>query len=561
MVLTIPYFLIPVNIRADTIGQRESFFVNNKYDKYGRTNLNAALRYVGDKLYVYVEDDYWNSLGSVKQDLLSSNILAMGIEFDNNIYPKETAFFGSEPNPGVDNDSRITILLENLVINNGGYFDSANAYTRDKIDNSNQREMIVVSIDTVLAGTDFTKVFLAHEFQHLISFNQKELIGKISEDVWLNELRSEYTASLLGYDAPYTDSSLKRRMDYFLQQPSDSLVEWPNTNADYAVVNVFGQYLTEQFGQGILKDTMKSGLTGISSINKYLIDLGYSGRFEDIFGYWMGALYLNDYIFDKHLGFYNPNFTNIKVQPQQRIYISGNQPQFSSIQNIKPWQPVWLEYDLGGISGNSTKSLKISLDSETGKIFRAFYMVFYNDNTVNIGKASLIDGKGDVVALNSAKGLRKIVLMLTEGTKISRFDTDELSSYININATVAETETVKAQMLKDGMLIKRPREKEIYVIWGKYKRYLSSGVISLYGHLNPAEAVEVEPDVFDSYQSSNYVKYLNDEKVYAVWPDGTKHWLNITPRQWDDSYRDWNAIFTINDMELNYYRIGENIIR
>lgn len=87
------------------------------------------------------------------------------------------------------------------------------------------------------------------------------------------------------------------------------------------------------------------------------------------------------------------------------------------------------------------------------------------------------------------------------------------------------------------------------------------GVISLYGHLNVANAIEIELEVFNSYTTSNYIKYLNDEKVYAVWPEGSKHWLNITPQQWDASGRDWGAIFTINDLEVNYYKTGEDIIR
>ena len=116
-------------------------------------------------------------------------------------------------------------------------------------------------------------------------------------------------------------------------------------------------------------------------------------------------------------------------------------------------------------------------------------------------------------------------------------------------------------MVKDGSLIHKKGEKEIYVVWGKYKRYLTPGIISLYGHLDPNKAIGVEPEKFNAYQTSNYVKHADDERVYAVWPDETKHWLNITPRLWDESGRSWGAIFTINDLELNYYKTGEEIKR
>ena len=115
--------------------------------------------------------------------------------------------------------------------------------------------------------------------------------------------------------------------------------------------------------------------------------------------------------------------------------------------------------------------------------------------------------------------------------------------------------------LKNGALIKKTRESEVYVIEGKYKRYLRPEIIALYGHLAGVKPIEVDETAFHSYATANYVRYVNEEQVYAVWPDGTKHWLNITPQQWDASGRDWNAIFIINDLESNTYQTGANITR
>ena len=173
----------------------------------------------------------------------------------------------------------------------------------------------------------------------------------------------------------------------------------------------------------------------------------------------------------------------------------------------------------------------------------------------------MVGGRGSIYILNSDKKSKKLVVMTTKATKTTDFSLNEPAHALSIKISTVSTKQAESSVIKDGALIKRPQEKEIYVIWGKYKRYLKPEVISLYGHLDPANVIEAEPEIFDSYQTSNYVKYINDEKVYAVWPDGTKHWLNITPRRWDESYRDWNAIFTINDLELNHYRAGIDIIR
>ena len=106
--------------------------------------------------------------------------------------------------------------------------------------------------------------------------------------------------------------------------------------------------------------------------------------------------------------------------------------------------------------------------------------------------------------------------------------------------------------------MRRNGQDEIYVIWGPYRRYLTSSTLALYGFQN-RPVVAVTDDVFFSYKSSNYIRAIDQQKVYAIWPDGTKHWLDITPTRWDDSGRDWGAIFIVNDAEVNSYSTGPDI--
>ena len=86
-------------------------------------------------------------------------------------------------------------------------------------------------------------------------------------------------------------------------------------------------------------------------------------------------------------------------------------------------------------------------------------------------------------------------------------------------------------------------------------------VIKLYGHLDTSKAIEVSPQVFDSYKIANYIRNVNDKKVYAIRPEGTKHWLNMTAEYFTQSGRDWNAIFIINDLEYNFYKTGPDVTR
>lgn len=532
-------FLIPHLGLADTIGQTQIFNVNSKYDQFSRTSLSATLRSVSSHAYFYIDDRYWDSLSSNQKNFLNNSVFVLAQEFDDNIYPKETQFWGAEPNPGIDNDPRITIVLEDLISGNGGYFDSTNEYLKQVTDNSNQREMIFVSVE---AGS-FAKVFLGHEFQHLISYDQKEFIRNVEEDVWLNELRSEYSISLLGYNDNFYNSSLDRRVSTFLENPSDSLTEWPNVSTDYAQATLFGQYLVEQFGQSILSETLQSSAVGIDSINKFLQNHNYSEKFSNIFENWTVANYLNNYTADPRYGYKRDELKNIHVIPEQSFLSYPSAYTFNY--NPKSWQSTWYKYDFSSLP--SDKALKISYNPDY------LFKVMYTDN---LGRVGVLSNPGYIT---NPGGLTSVVLMPINEIDTTDFGNEETPRAISVSINYVDNASAKP--IIDGALIKRPGEPEIYVVEGKYKRYLRPEIIKLYGHLDSSKAIELDNEKFNSYTTANYVRYIDDKKVYAVWPDGTKHWLNITAQQWDASGRDWGAIFIINDLEFNSYKIGPAITR
>jgi len=538
MALLMPFFGFS-DVSADTLGQTQIFNVNSKYDQFSRTSLGATLRNVSDHAYFYVEDRYWDGLNHNQRVSLGNSISVLSKEFDDNIYPKETQFWGAEPNPGIDNDSKITILLEDLIFGNGGYFDSSNQYLKGFVNNSNEREMIFVSVE---AG-NFAKVYLGHEFQHLISFNQKESLRKVQEDVWFNELRSEYAVSLLGYNDNYYNSGLERRVGAFLENPSDSLTEWPNVSDDYAQVALFGQYLMEQYGQSILSETLNSSTVGIDSINNFLQTRNYPEKFSNVFENWTVANYLNGTSLDKKYGYQREELKNIHVTPEQ-IFLSYPSP-YTFNYDLKSWQSAWYKYNFSALP--SDKAIKITYNPDY--LFRVLY-------TDNLGRVGVLNNPGYVT---NPGELSSVVLMPINESETTDFGTEEPSRATSFSITYVDNSIAKS--IVDGALIKRPVESEIYVVEGKYKRYLRPEIIALYGHLDASKAIELDNEKFNSYSTANYVRSINDKKVYAVWPDGTKHWLNMTGQYFTESGRDWGAIFTINDLEFNAYKTGADITR
>lgn len=534
-----------VSARADDIlGQQQVFWVDSDYDRFARTRAAADLVHISSKAYFYVDDRYWSGLSPMQRGDLTNKIYDLADAFDNIIYPKETEFWGSEPNPGIDGDPKITIFFEQLISGNGGYFDTLNGYD---VNGSNKREMFFISVDAV-NNIENAKMFLAHEFQHLISFNQKDILRKIAEEVWLNELRSEYSISLVGFNEPYNDSGLARRADLFLNQPSDSLTEWPNVSLDYAQAALFGEYLVEQYGPDILTETLRSSDAGINSINRFLENHNYKERFTDIFGNWAIANYLNNISQNLRYGYSLSGLQNLKISPSSVTNLLS-QSSYNFYYSLKPWQPSWYKFIVDQMAMLS-KAVKI--DFAAGALFR----IFYADN---LGRTGIL---ANSAYIDDPGGLSDFVIIPVNQSKVSDFGKNDSPAAISFTLNFVDAAPGRGlSALKDGLLIKKSNEKELYVIEGKYKRYLNSGVIALYGQLDSSKAIEVDEDSFHSYITANYVREVNDKKVYAVWPDGTKHWLNITPQQWDASGRDWNSIFIINESELNSYKTEADIVR
>lgn len=549
-------------VSADLLNQKNNFFVNKSFDRTSRSNLSATLIYISNHAYFYVDDKYWDSLGTVSKEEFNQNVRALAVAFDTYIYEKETAFFGSEAKPGVDGDDRITILLEDLVENNGGYFDSSNGYKRSQISDSNQREMLVVSASAVLKTLDLSKLFLAHEFLHLISFNQKELKQEMQDDIWLSEARAEYAVTVAGLNDNLSTSGLLRRKATFLENPSDSLTEWPNNLTDYSIALIFAEYLAEKYGPEIFSQSLVESAYGIESLNRYFANKGYQDRFADAFINWAAAVYVNDTKFDARLGYSKEGLKDIKVSPNQRSFNVGSFVNDDEFLRLKNWQPGWLEFNFGNSSLSKEKSIKIDILGDGGQNFIAGFITYFTDGSHKFDRIKTISGKGTSFAVNPEdNSIKKIVVVLTNATKNTGFSTNESAFGVDVKLSAVDTQLVMSQDIKDGALIKKEGQSELYVIERGYRRYLSPQVIALYGHLDPALAITVSPEVFDSYKTSNYVKNVNDEKVYAVWADNTKHWLNMTGEYFAESGRDWGALFIINDLELNHYKTGGDIIQ
>ena len=324
---------------ADTAGQNKVFFIDSSYDNFSREKIETVLEKVSQNAYFYIETDFAKGLSEADQAQLAQDIDALSFEFDNVIYPKLTTAYGSEWKKGIDNDERITIVLHRLKKAVAGYFRTEDEYPFLQAQKSNEREMIYLNADYISKA--LAKSFLAHEFVHLITFNQKDRLKGLQEEVWLNEARADFASFLLGYDDDFQGSSLQQRITEFLYSSSDSLTDWANQKSDYGIATIFLQYVAEHYGNKIISSSMEARLVGFDSLNFALQKWGEQKTIEQIFTDFSVAVFLNDCQAGLEYCFRNKNLANFGVVPSL-IFLSTDQIKNIAVDfTAKPWSLRW----------------------------------------------------------------------------------------------------------------------------------------------------------------------------------------------------------------------------
>jgi peptidoglycan hydrolase-like protein with peptidoglycan-binding domain len=404
LLLGMVFICLPTMTKADYGGQTNHFYVDSSYDLTGRQELDATLLRITSKAYFYIDNNWWNSLNPNETVSLKTAIQKLGEEFDNKIYPELTATFGSEWKPGIDGDEKITVLIHPMISQAGGYFNSGDEYATALNPKSNMREMIYFN-SQYLSG-DLAKSFLAHEFVHLITYNQKTRMRGVQEQVWLNEGRAEYAPTLLGYDAGGTDSNLNRRIRDFLRDPSVSFVNWSNTRESYGALNLFMQYLVDHYGARILIDSMKSSLTGIESLNFALMNSDYSENFDQIFKDWAITVLVNDCSLGEKYCYIKPSLKNFKLIPSINFLPLTGESQQNLSDTTKKWTGNWYKF-IGGW-GN----LKIEFVGTSGVDFEVPYVTQDLAGNQSLGFFRLNDyQRGEVYVNDFGRSITSVVII------------------------------------------------------------------------------------------------------------------------------------------------------
>lgn len=294
------------------IGATRSFTLTNS-DTDEQFQIQARLEHKTDHVYMWVQS------APTRVRLNAARLRRAAEIFDREIYPRTRDFFGEEASPGVDCDPRVHIVhAVNLGRSVGGYFSSPDGYSRAVRSDSNEAQMFVMHAARGYNGSDPGSVAylstLAHEFQHMISFNQTH-----ASELWLEEGAAQFAERLNGF------ADLVTTVYDFAAAPETQLNAWDESSAGgngahYGAAYLFWSYIYDRFGEAITRQFARSperdtqALLNVLAANGVVNpDTNAPFTFEALFADFVIANYMDREPIEPGTNRYN--YTSIRVPP------------------------------------------------------------------------------------------------------------------------------------------------------------------------------------------------------------------------------------------------------
>jgi len=506
-------------VKAFSEGELRSFYIDSSYDLYARENIETYLIRTTDSLYFYIEKTWWDSRSLQEQNDIRIALFDLGGEFKNKVYPVLTSNFGQEWRPGIDGDGRITVLSHQMVKGRVGYFRTNDQYYKFQTYDSNEREMVYLNSDFITSP--LLKSLLAHEFTHLITFNQKNKIRGVEEEVWLNEARAEYAPTLLGYDSEYQGSNLERRVQEFLKSPSDSITEWQGNSADYGALNLFTQYLVDHYGVAILRDSLQSSEIGIASINSALRKNGFQEDFSQIFTNWTIAVLVNDCSLGNKYCYKNQNLKSLKIVPGSNFIPTTIESSLSVYSQIKDWSARWQR--IFGGKGDLT----LKFNGKEGVKFRVPYVLCDYSNKCVVKFFNLDEQqKGEIIFPEFSSKYSSLTLIPSVQNKLSGFTGSDPAYLFSWETRIKESSKDNPELIEKLLAQIDYLQKEIARLRAEINAILS-------GQTPAYSCTEIRSNLYFGMRDNQEVRCLQEflkSRGSEIYPEGlvTGNFLSLT---------------------------------
>lgn len=257
------------------------------------------------KIHLFVAN---GDLGMSNLDALLDELISKWNDTSNGIYVKNRSIFGEEPygmlSSGVDATDFYILLARNIYT--AGYFYTGDLSSNASVSDSNMKKMFnlqlpsgisldaasILHINTVARDLLST---MAHEFQHMIHYQQRGNIG----ETWLEEAMSGYAEYANNYriENGLNQSKALQSNEYFERISDISFNKWHDegdsgyiVDAYYGKAYLFGVWLAQHYAANGDVRTLLSQRVG----DEAAIEAFTGKSIEEIFAKFMMALSVND---------------------------------------------------------------------------------------------------------------------------------------------------------------------------------------------------------------------------------------------------------------------------
>lgn len=303
------------------VGETKNIYVDNNTDISTFVQKSATLRAAGTYCYVWVIDDFY-SLTAGENKVDSAIAQEYADAFDK-MYPMITNVFGNESDKicydfnlrdwrNMENYSstgtKINIVVydigndyslsENQQCGIVGYF-----YAKDYFYNYSEKGVTSNNgkyfyIDSGYANSNFDTTIstLAHEFQHMVNYNQKKVSHNLTSGQWYNEMLSMLCEDMMQEHLGIKDEdSPKARTTVFNAYYYYSGISEYNSDkqiCSYATAFSFGSFIARNFGGAeLVQKISQNSLVDNDSIRDAVNSLnGTNYTYDDLFEKYLLAL-------------------------------------------------------------------------------------------------------------------------------------------------------------------------------------------------------------------------------------------------------------------------------
>jgi hypothetical protein len=292
-----------------TVGERRTFQVFQGTGVF--TEVTAVARYVGTHAALFVDEqapDGGFTLGDLQ---------AFAERFDEIIYPGVTGVFGETSD--LDGNERVVVLFTPAVNALtprgstgfiGGFFYGIDLLPEREGSNAGEIWYALVpdptgefsdarSKQTVL---EVTPAILAHEFQHMVHFNERviRLEAESTEALWLSEGLAQFAEEIVALEYEALDDlasadlfrrGTRDRSRRYLTGPdtvSVIITTGQGSLAERGAGFLFVAYLEDQLGGDLLGRLTRTTRTGVENVES---ETGQA--WADLLGAWWSAVYLD----------------------------------------------------------------------------------------------------------------------------------------------------------------------------------------------------------------------------------------------------------------------------